>query len=426
MKPGGVGYIVTSMALLCSVASAEELDFSWHGHLKGQLNYQTYPSDSLINQLGYNDTLDINSDTRLGLDSSMGAWKLNVDYQFITLAGDSYELAQRLPTNPLLPAREINDDHRLFDLTHVITTQDRHALVQRLDRLNVSYHFDNLVLKAGRQAISWGNGLIYAPMDFFNPFSPASVDKEYKSGDDLLYGQYLTESGDDVQFVWVGRRDEQGNVSSNVDSLAVKYHSFGEESEWDFLLAEHFEDDVAGLGFVSNIGSAVWRSDVTLTRTTDKNVWSFVSNWSYSWMWADKNMSAIAEYYYNGFGQTGGNYSAAALANNPALLSRLERGELYTLGRHYLASSLTIEMSPLWLLLPSAFVNVSDTSALFQVISQHDIEQDLQLLLAFNLPVGAKGTEFGGVEVSCELAGDSQTCNLATDLSLQAQIAWYF
>ncbi|MDX1301568.1 hypothetical protein [Photobacterium sp.] len=426
MKLEILSYAVTFLVVVCSVASAQDLNVDWHGHIKGLLNVQTYPGDSLINQLGYNETLDINSDTRLGLDSSMGAWKLNVDYQFVTLAGERYELAQRLPANPLLPAREINDDHRLFDLTHVITTHDRHALVQRLDRLSLSVHFDNLVLKAGRQAISWGNGLIYAPMDFFNPFSPASIDKEYKSGDDLFYGQYLTERGDDVQFVWVGRRDVQGNVSSKVDSLAVKYHSFGEESEWDFLLGEHFEDDVAGLGFVSNIGSAVWRSDATLTRTADKNVWSFVSNWSYSWVWADKNISAIAEYYYNGFGQAGGNYSAAALANNPALLSRIARGELYTLGRHYLASSLTIEMSPLWLLTPSTFINLSDSSALFQVISQHDIEQDLQLLVAVNLPVGAKGTEFGGIEVSCNLAADSQTCNLATDLSLQAQIAWYF
>ncbi|PSW06629.1 hypothetical protein [Photobacterium lipolyticum] len=426
MKLGTWGYAVILAVLPYSVASAQDLNVDWRGHIKGQLNYQTYPSDSLINQLGYNETLDINNDTRLGLDSRMGAWKLNVDYQFITLAGDSYEFAQRLPANPLLPAREINDDYRLFDLTHVITTHDRHALVQRLDRLSLSVHFDNLVLKAGRQAISWGNGLIYAPMDFFNPFSPASIDKEYKSGDDLLYGQYLTEIGDDVQFVWVGRRDVQGNVSSNVDSLAVKYHSFGDESEWDFLLAEHFEDDVAGLGFVSNIGSAVWRSDATLTRTTDKNIWSFVSNWSYSWMWEDKNISAIAEYYYNGFGQADGNYSTAALANNPALLNRIERGELYTLGRHYLASSLTIELSPLWLLTPSTFINLSDTSALFQVISQHDIEQDLQLLVAVNLPVGAKGTEFGGVEVSSGLPVNNQTNYLATDLGLQAQIAWYF
>jgi hypothetical protein len=43
--------------------------------------------------------------------------------------------------------------------------------------------------------------------------------------------------------------------------------------------------------------------------------------------------------------------------------------------------------------------------ALVQVVSQHDIAQDWQILLAANLPIGNRGTEYGGIETSIEAGG---------------------
>ena len=36
-----------------------------------------------------------------------------------------------------------------------------------------------------------------APMDLMNPFDPATIDTEYKAGDDMLYFQYLQDGGND-------------------------------------------------------------------------------------------------------------------------------------------------------------------------------------------------------------------------------------
>ncbi len=108
----------------------------------------------------------------------------------------------------------------------------------------------------GRQAVSWGNGLIFNPMDFFNPFNPAAVDTEYKLGEDMLYGQYLLDNGSDWQLVNVQRRDEQGNVTSAVSSTALKFHGFGLEREYDLLLAEHFDQ----LYRRRRWGSLIWAS----------------------------------------------------------------------------------------------------------------------------------------------------------------------
>ena len=80
-------------------------------------------------------------------------------------------------------------DRRLMNLSNVISESDGSITAHRLDRLYFDYANDRAFFRVGRQAISWGNGLIYNPMDLFNPFDPAAIDREYKTGDDMLYGQ---------------------------------------------------------------------------------------------------------------------------------------------------------------------------------------------------------------------------------------------
>ena len=83
----------------------------------------------------------------------------------------------------------------------------------------------------------------------------------------------------------------------------------------------------------------------------------------------------------------------------------MARGELFTLGRDYLAGGITIEMSPLIYLTPNMFVNLGDGSGLAKVVGQYDFKQNWQGLLALNLPFGGSGTEFGGLDVLFNNAG---------------------
>lgn len=395
------------------------------GHAKYFFVANTFPDDSLYLDYVDSPTLDHKADLRLKFDWQKDSVQIASDYQLIGAQGDGFELANNLPGNILITDTVPGDKYRLFDLTHIISESSDSALVQRLDRLYIGITGKNAVLRVGRQAVSWGNGLIYTPMDFFNPFDPAAVDKEYKTGDDMAYGQYLRQNGDDLQAVWVLRRDELGDVSSDVDSVAAKYHGFFGDREYDLLLAEHYDDTIFGLGAVSDLGSALWRGDITLTETGTENVTSLVTSLSYSWISWNHNVSGIIEYFYNGFGQAANDYSPAALAANPDLVERLFRGELFTLGRHYLALSSMIEMTPLWLLTPNAFINLGDGSFLAQVSTSYDLKQDLQILAALNIPVGAAGTEYGGIDSG--ITGPAMTDRtLSTGPSIFAQLAWYF
>ena len=418
--------LLLSYALSCTLGciffSPAAADTSWFkgGRAIYRFQLNTLPDDSLFLDFVETPMIDHNGAMRLLFDWRKDKVSLVADYQLIAQHGDSFTLTKNLPGSVIITGPVPNDDHRLFDLTHVISEDSNSALSHRLDRLYVEYTGTNAVGRFGRQAISWGNGLVYTPMDFFNPFDPSAIDTEYKTGDDMLYGQYLQQSGNDLQAVWVFRRDINGDVTSDVDTIAAKYHGFAGNKEYDLLLAEHYDDRIFGVGGLTDVGGAIWRGDITLTDTQTENVFSLVTSLSYSWLGWDHNFSGILEYFYNGFGQANGDYSPAALTNNPDLVKRIVRGELFTLGRHYVVASAIVEMTPLWMLTPNVFINASDGSFLAQLVSSYDLKQDWQLLAAISLPVGAAGTEYGGIDSG--VAGKQ----LSTELNLFAQLAWYF
>lgn len=402
--------LLTLLAISLS-AQADDSNFEFTGHTKLNATGLSYPDDSAFRELFGSNTLNAQADARLNIRWRNNGWGFNTDYQLVALHGDYIGITDELP----------NDNRRLFDLTDVISESGDHALLQRLDRLWLGYSSEKAVVRFGRQALSWGNGLFYAPMDLVNPFDPSTIDTEYKAGDDMLYAQYLRDSGDDVQGAAVIRRDVlSGDVESDVATYAVKYHGFAGEFEYDVLLAESYADTILGLGFGRSLGGAQWGSDLVITDTDSDTYVQFVTNLSYSWVLKGKNMSGAIEYHYNGFGQSDGHYDPLSLTENPELLTRIARGQMFTLGRHYLAGSVLIEMTPLWSVTPVLLANIGDPSALLQVTTNYSLSDNMTLLGNLNLPLGANGTEFGGIE-----SGQSNLY-LSTGPGVFAQFAWYF
>ena len=370
---------VLLLLVASSVAIADGNSYDFGGHSKLRMLAQSYPDDSLFRDLIGTNSIDGAGELRLNSAAKNDKWSLHADYQLIAINSDF--LAAGLP----------GDDSRLFDLTSVLHDSDKNAVLHRLDRFWVGYAGEKTVVRFGRQALSWGNGLLYAPMDLVNPFDPAAIDTEYKTGDDMLYVQYLRDGGDDVQGAVVFRRNVlTGDVESDEATIALKYHGFAGEHEYDVLVAESYGDTVVGVGHVRSIGGAVWRGDVVVTDASDDTYIELVTNLSYSWVWGARNMSGALEYYYDGF------------------------------DRHYVAGSLAIEMSPLWMLTPTVLSNVNDPSGLLQIVTQYSLSDDMAFLGSLNVPLGANGTEFGGPDSG--VPGRY----LSTDVGVFAQLAWYF
>jgi len=368
------------LAMTLSVpALADDASYDFGGHTKLRLTGQMYPDDSLLRDLYGSSSADGAGELRLDMSAKKSGWSFHADYQLLGIYSE------------LLPFGAPNDDARLFDLTKTISDGTDNIWLHRLDRAWVGYSGEKVVVRAGRQALSWGNGLFFHPMDLVNPFDPTTIDTEYKTGDDMAYAQYLRDNGDDIQGAAVFRRDPvTGDVESDQGTTAIKYHGFAGEREYDVLVGESYGNTIVGLGGVSSIGGAVWRADVVVTDAEDDTVVEVVTNLSYSWMWGDRNVSGSAEYYYDGEDSS------------------------------YVAGNIMIEMSPLLMMTPTLIANVDDPSALFQFVTQYSLGDNMTFLGSLNLPLGSKGTEFGGPESG--VPGRY----LSYDLGVFAQLAWYF
>ena len=407
------------LLLLGAIAAADNVDIEFGGHVKGRLLGQSFPDNSAFNSLVGSSSLDIESDLRLNFEASKGRWSFESAYQLFAGYGDRINPAGLLPGG--LGSGLPNDDRRLFNLTDALDDDGKFVALHRLDRLWVGYANDKAVVRFGRQALSWGNGLIFSPMDIVNPFDPTAVDTEYKTGDDMLYGQYLRDNGHDIQFSYVVRRDLiSGDPEFDQSTTAVKYHGIAGDAEYDFLVAKNYGETTFAIGGNRSIGGAVLRGDLVVTNATSGTMVQFVTNLSYSWIWGGKNVSGVVEYYFDEYGQKDGSYDAVSLGQNPGLLQRLARGQSFTIGRHYLAGGLTIEMSPLWILAPNLFTNLEDGSALVQIVTRNNLGEEMEFIGAINVPIGPDGSEYGGIALA------TPGIYLSTDASLFAQLAWYF
>lgn len=382
----------------------------WGGHLRA-IGTISWPEDQSIYALSNVDTpyYDGQVEGRLKNQLFFGShWRLETHYEVVWLGGDTRDagsqLANSLPAadiEGLVGSQEVNDDRRLMNLTHIIDDGDRSICYHRLDRLNLSYTAAGKTLRVGRQALTWGNGLVFNPMDLFNPFAPTAVQRDYKAGEDMVHLQ-LPVGNSDAQLLFVPRRDpDSGDIAEDQASYAAKWHLPLNSLEVDLMAARHYGDAVAGAGVMGYLGGAAWRLDAVLTlpdQDDDPEAYmQIVANIDYAWQWGGKNLYGLLEYYHNGLGRND-QYDLAL--SDPLISERLDRGELFTLGRDYLAGTVNIQWHPLVQTRLAALVNMADGSGFCQPQLLWDVGTNWQMIVGASLYWGEDDSEYGGFETS--------------------------
>lgn len=405
--------ILALTAALCGVEiGAVELDgrLKWFGILS------LLPEEDLRRQQSGTPGFDQDLDLRLVLRHRTGRFTWLADHSTTYLQSDARGLAG---LGPALAQTAVSDRRRLADLTWTLDEGSDRQLLHRFDRLAVRYRHGPWGVTLGRQAVSWGNGLVFQPLDLFNPFAPTTVDQDYKAGDDLLLVERALDAGGNLQLLAVGRRDDAGERGADAASFAGKWHRFIGAGELELVAGRHYRDRVAGVGYRFPVGGALLRADLLATRLAT-GTWkvSGIVNGDYSFMVGQRNVYAFAEYFHNGFG-------VRELADSPAaypepLTDRLQRGELFNLMRDYLAVGGTLEWHPLWSQDATVIANLHDGSVLLQTQISHEPGDHQRLQLGLVQPLGGAGDEFGGVPA----AGDDVTVGGGTRLYLRW--AYYF
>ena len=411
--------LIIALALVGSGAKAEGWEFA--GHLKYQFSSTNFTSADIASLYGDDPALDQALDGRLKGEWRGRGWDFAAHYEVLMLSGDSIETRRALAAAGLLANRTglPQDQARLFDLSDDFIDRPHTAAVHRLDRLSLGYTTDQATLRVGRQAVSWGNGLAFQVFDFVNPFSPIAIDKDYKTGEDMLYGQWQWTGQGDAQVLLLPRRDPlTRRLDHERASHALKLHTRAAGFDIDVLGARHYDQSLLGVGVVRSVGGAVWRWDILRTDIPGRDaVWSQLTNLDYSWTFFGRNVYSFAEYFRNGFGVY---RDAQYLAMDPELTARVLRGELYALGRDNLIVGMQVETSPLVNVFFNLVQNLNDASRLLQLRVMVDWRQNLQGMAGINFPQGQRGTEYGGVPVA---PGGPY---VSAGSSVYARLAYYF
>jgi hypothetical protein len=413
-RPNSISWASEKPALPNSISSPsswlDQIDMHWGGRLKAIGSAAFARDDTIYDAVGTGTYLNLESDLRLNNEIFFSDWGyFQTQYEAIFDGGEQYKKVQELRKifpdfegSTLFFGAPLNDNGRFMDLTHTIKDSDRYILAHRLDRLNLTLKPGWGLFRIGRQAITWGNGLIFNPMDLFNPFPPGDIQRDYKVGDDMVLAQLRLPKSADFQALYVVRRNpDTHHLEEDQNSLAGRLHFAVATTEFDMMATRHYDDYVVGLGSSGIWGGAAWRLDATATFLSDgkgentKNYLSGVANIDYAWTWWGKNLYGLLEYYYNGLGES--DYPGAL--SNPAITKRLNRGELFVLGKNYMSAEIQVELHPLFTVFLTSINNVQDPSGILQPRAVWNITQNLDLIMGANIfwgDNGEPGSEFGG------------------------------
>ena len=376
----------------------------WGGHIRGRGTGSWPDEETVQGASGPAPYYDGIADIRIKNKVSFGHWGyFDTHYEAVLWGGDSWRTTRALeelsPGLVNLFGAAPDDSTSFMDLTWTDANDD-HLFYHRIDRLVLTVQPEWGVFRIGRQALTWGNGLIFNPMDLFNPFEPTDILRDYKVGEDMVTADFTLGETGGLQLVYVPRRNPTSDdLTWDQSSLGAKWHFALGTTELDVMAARNYEDDVIGLGSTGYLGDAAWRMDATWTflddQSRDDGFLSLVANIDYSWVWFRKNMYGLLEFYFNGLGAD--DYGQAY--SNPDILIRLIRGEMFTIGRTYLAGEVQMELHPLFSIYLSVINNMADPSGLWQPRAVWDMTGDLQMTFGGSVYYGASGTEYGGFEL---------------------------
>ena len=364
-----------------------------HGRLELQDAGEFTRSDSLQSALGAQQSNEALADLRLIWAPRWDRWSLEIDGLVTAQNGPDVRLARAetslLPTPP----------PTWFDLSDDIVNRGPTVVTASLDRLALAYTSPQSVVRVGRQALTWGSGLVFRPMDLFDPFSPSAPDLEYKPGVDILYLQRLFADGSDLQFVLAPRPPRYGAApTANDSSAALHYQAvlFGHRTTW--LLASDHSDWVGALSVNGALEGATWNLEVVPTGVRREAVHvSGVANISDALILFGHNATVFGEYFRNGFG-VDGEIDYAGLP--PDLKDHLARGQVFNVRRDYLASGLTLQVNPLVTLSPTLIVDLDDGSLFLLVAGTWSLGDNLILIAGAQAPIGRAGSEYGGLPLT--------------------------
>lgn len=267
-----------------------------------------------------------------------------------------------------------------------------------LDRLAVKLQYDSLQLELGRIPINYSKTMLFAPNDFFAPFSATAINKIYKPGVDALRVSFAAGQLSNLELVAVLGFDGADRPSWSHSAVLLRANTVRWEVEWAVLggklagrwvLGASLQGAVGPVGlraeghagFVDHDGDGSLEVDFTASALQTPRVHGRVAAGAdYRWAWRNATISGELLYQSDGASYPGA-YTTRA--------RRLRPDDLPYLGQLYLGLSGGLELLPILRANALVLVNAQDGSGMAALTLMYNIADEADFAGGALLPWGA-------------------------------------
>jgi len=326
------GWLVTALLILLPLTSLHAAEFTGRFSMlgttataeEGDIGYQPDGSNAL--------TADQQS-VRLMLDDTLpqGEWSLHMRATRHHVSG--YPLNEYHSSDLFRYSR--GEGSWLDEQEGDDTTRAGYEL----DRAVYRHRFKYLTLGIGRQAIDWGSGRLWQPLNVFGAFAPTDLDTDFKPGIDALTVDYYPSAFSTVTGAYVLSPKENSDIK---DSGALYYRrQIGDVSELSLLAGSVIGNRVGGGSFESSLGGMGWRVEGLYysLEENDEKAFFLIAGIDYQF---DNGTIIAAEWYDNSRGATRES-ELGSMADDPLVVYGLQQ----QLSRQVLGVTLERDLTPL-------------------------------------------------------------------------------
>lgn len=311
----------------------------------GRLSTSANISQTQAGELGYSDS----GDSREIINNNQQSFRLMLqDADISAVPGLSWVVHEKLYRQNVSRlsglGKSSSDFFRYEALSNTeelsISDNNEHY-IHELDIATISYRYNNMDFSVGRQAIDWGTGRFWQPMNVFGAFAPTDLDTDYKAGIDSVQLNYYPSAFSSLDMVVVFSPRDNPDYH---ESYAAHYKRQLALGELSLLLGKVLNNEVQGLALESEwqgIGLRVEGVHYKLdsVTATKESALFWIAGADYHF---DNGTLVTVEYYHNGFG-TSQEGDLTDQLTNPLFITGIQP----YMSRQMLGLSLNKDLNPL-------------------------------------------------------------------------------
>lgn len=271
-----------------------------------------------------------------------------------------------------------------FDAALYSPSAQTWTLRHNLDRLFVRVGDARFMASVGRQALNHGSARMFPGSDLFAPFSPGTIDTEFKRGVDALRLTWALDDTQELEFL---------AVANGTDAARSLYFmrwrkSFELGMDLSILAGMSYATPTLAVDVTGDLWGATWYVDSTARLNADlhdeaaESMVRATAGLSYQ---LELGLNLTVEAHYNSLG---GAPPYADALYTPGVVQRA--GEVVFLAPYYAGLGLGYTLSPLTQLGLSYIQNLRDGSGLVSANLAYDFAQEVSMGLSILAPIGAR------------------------------------